>query len=494
MKLHTKKYIQSILLFIILISIFISIFISFPLNPYDELWNFQNVFKMYNGYKIYNESNVIVTPIFFVIANLFFKIFSANLITFRMYNILSLILLYYSVYNIFKTLNIKKSLCKIYTFLIMMHTIQLFFVQANYNILAIFTVFCAIFFHLKYYKKNMHNIIQGIFIFLIFFIKQNIGVYYFIAIIVFELIEDNISIHFFKNQFIKLLFFLIPSIIALFILYLNNNFFNFVNYTFGGLFEFGHSNFKFSSSIFPVALCVFSLFTFIVILKNKKILIKNSFSTEEMQHLTFFICIAVFMTLSAFPIINTIHMIIVLFFYMIPLLYFFDRTIIKDITNTEKSDIIINWISIIMLIFIPIKFTFGFYSDDVQYTKINDPNNPFYNIYIETEYVEKIKTMSQYIKNKNKSGIDVIIIASDSALTMVPLNQNHGEFDLVFYGNLGYNGINNLIEKIKNSENTEYLIYTDEEDMFWQEPTEIREFIINNLTKTGEICNYSIYK
>ena len=31
----------------------------------DELWNFQNIYKMINGYTIYNDSNVIITPIFF---------------------------------------------------------------------------------------------------------------------------------------------------------------------------------------------------------------------------------------------------------------------------------------------------------------------------------------------------------------------------------------------------------------------------------------------
>ena len=29
----------------------------------DELWNFQNVYKIYNGYKIYVDANVITTPI-----------------------------------------------------------------------------------------------------------------------------------------------------------------------------------------------------------------------------------------------------------------------------------------------------------------------------------------------------------------------------------------------------------------------------------------------
>ena len=54
----------------------------------DELWNFQNIFKMYNGYKIYQDANVIVTPLFFEIGEKIFKILGANILSFRIYNII----------------------------------------------------------------------------------------------------------------------------------------------------------------------------------------------------------------------------------------------------------------------------------------------------------------------------------------------------------------------------------------------------------------------
>ena len=41
--------------------------------------------------------------------------------------------------------------------------------------------------------------------------------------------------------------------------------------------------------------------------------------------------------------------------------------------------------------------------------------------------------------------------------------------------------------------NTEFLIFTDEDDCYWQESKDIREYIINNFEKSGEIFNYSIY-
>ena len=113
---------------------------------------------------------------------------------------------------------------------------------------------------------------------------------------------------------------------------------------------------------------------------------------------------------------------------------------------------------------------------------------------VSEEDYEKINVMPQYIKNQNKNGKEVVILAYDSAYSMIQLNQNNNELDLVFYGNLGYDGINKTIEKIKNMTNTQFLIMTDEDDMFWQEPNEIRDYITNNLKKVGEILNYSIYE
>ena len=41
----------------------------------DELWNFNNAYKMYNGYTLYKDSNLIITPFFFYIAYALFDIF-----------------------------------------------------------------------------------------------------------------------------------------------------------------------------------------------------------------------------------------------------------------------------------------------------------------------------------------------------------------------------------------------------------------------------------
>lgn len=49
----------------------------------DELWNFANVFKFYNGISLYRDNNVIITPLFFYLGKIFFNILDPNMLTFQ---------------------------------------------------------------------------------------------------------------------------------------------------------------------------------------------------------------------------------------------------------------------------------------------------------------------------------------------------------------------------------------------------------------------------
>ena len=81
MKLLKNKFLlPSILL---LLSIFFISIYMLPAEPYDELWNFQNTYKIYNNYQIYSDANIIITPLFYMLGLGFLKLFGATLIAFR---------------------------------------------------------------------------------------------------------------------------------------------------------------------------------------------------------------------------------------------------------------------------------------------------------------------------------------------------------------------------------------------------------------------------
>ena len=185
-------------------------------------------------------------------------------------------------------------------------------------------------------------------------------------------------------------------------------------------------------------------------------------------------CITIGVTFSVFPIANTAHFIFIIPFYLILLFYLLDIIILEDFLSSKKYIIGSYILTFFILVFVLIRILFFHFIEEKEFKKID--------------------IMTNYIKGKKSTGKNVIIISFDSAFTMISLNQNNNEFDLVFNGNLGYNGEAKMIEKIKNMINTEFLILTNEEDCFWQESKVIREFILKNLDKKGEILNYSIYE
>ena len=131
------KLLKNIFLFTLLLLPLCFITINSELIIGDEIWNFQNVMKMINGGKIYVDSNVIITPIFYYIGKLFLMLFGANILGFRIYNIVIFFILILSSFFIFKVLKIDKVKSVLYSLIVLLFVMPYISVGANYNVLAI---------------------------------------------------------------------------------------------------------------------------------------------------------------------------------------------------------------------------------------------------------------------------------------------------------------------------------------------------------------------
>lgn len=490
MKKNIVKITCAIIIFLIILILFNMIFIS-PLLPYDELWNFQNIFKMYNGFKIYNESNVIITPLFFYIENIVFHLFGANFLTFRISNAFLVVVNFFFIYKFQKKLKISNCINIFFITLMILSTFELYAPNgANYNTLSL--VFYIIGMYLYFSDKNS-NIIQGFIIFLLFFTKQNTAIFYVLAIIIWELYNYKFSKKFFKIQFQKFFAFLIPSVIIALFLYLGGNWKTFINYTFGGIFDFSNNNLCFTPEKYDLFIILLAIILSIALLANRKKLVTYIPSTF-FDNLLFLLIFSICASLILYPICNPAHCKMVISFYYIILSY-----ILSNVFNGLFDEIniqnIFKLIIIVLLLIFILKLSIEFYtiitSDEVEF--ISDSSSPYFGVLLPKDYIKKINTLENYITHKNNNGIDVIICSSDSAFVMVSLKQSHGPYDLIFYGNLGYNGIEKMKQDILSRKHTEFLVLKNEEDLFDQEITEIRDFMIENLTKCGEICNYDVY-
>ena len=455
----------------------------------DELWNFQNIYKMINGYKIYNDSNVIITPIFFYLGAIFLEIFSAKFVVFRIYNIISVIILFVISYKIMKKLDLSKNLIAVYLSLLFLLMFQSIVAGANYNTLGCIFILLGIY---LYITKKSTNFKQGLLIFLVFFTKQNTGIFYALSVIIYELFENKLSKKYILDQLKKFIFFLIPSSLVLLFMHFNGNLEGFINYCFGGLFEFGGSNLVFTAAPFYYALPLSSIGIYIFTILKKDTIFKT-FKDNFWYTLKLLFIFALINTFTVYPIFNSSHFIYTFPYHLIFIFYYLDTLILKEIFDEDKYYIYGKIFALTILVLLLGRTLLYFFYDYDLISKYRSRNTPFDNLYSYTDTMIKTNDLKEYILEQEKQGITVLICSHDAAFPMIELKKSNGMYDLLFNGNLGYKGKDKVYSDIDNLKNTEFLVVTNEEDIFVQEPQEIRKYIMDNLELKGQIHNYSIY-
>ena len=480
-----EKDIDIILMLIIIITL---ITFQYILEAVDEMWNFANVFKMANGYKIYTEINVIVTPIFFYIGKILLCLLGKNYFIFRIYNIIIYLTLFLLIFKLLKQLKMPRRRIIAFIFALCYILKRIILTGANYNILVFIPIIIVLILLIK--KCNNPLILATISI-ITFLIKQNVGIYLSIGICIYYLTSKNNVKEKIKNIVIFSIIFLLETIIFLVSLFINNNLYGFINYAILSMREFGTSNinneiYALSYLVIVLALDVIQIY----LINNKKPNIKQ----EVKDNIKIFLSIGMPIILMSYPIFNYAHVAVSVLISEIGIAYFINNTIIDELEiNAKKEKILYLCFIIILFINITVEtISVVKYMNKFYYTK--DFNNPYFGVLIKKERYENIEKITKYIKENNSYGIDVKVLSADAGLYTTYLEKNNKNFDLPFLGNLGKYGENGLIEEIKQLRNTKILIKTNEEDVFWQESKKTREYIKNNYIKEGTIEDFDIYR
>ena len=482
-----KKHDNIFVFMLILLSI-CGITLDVSIINSDELWNFQNIYKMYNGFVIYKDANVIITPLFLWLGELLFKVLGANFLVFRVYNIIIMEILYFVTYLTLKKLNINKKIAVIIILILITYwNYGMLLIQANYNTMAL--MFCLIGVLLNINKSKYNDLVQGVMLFLIFITKQNIGMYYGIGLCAYEILnktEWKIKI---KKLLIEFITFIILLTIFIIYFYLNNNLYNFINYTILGIKEFANENITLDIPSIILSIFFISINTLLTIffIKNKRMNINK----KEKEILILLNCFSTPLIFIVYPIFNKAHFLIGIYLSVITFSYLI-KIMIKEIGINIKNKII-NIILICCFIFTCIKSLSLF----IDWTNIINNENykikierPFFGGPIEDELIKNIDNVVEYMENEEDN---VIVLSSKAAFYMITTKRSNGMMDLPFKGNLGKDGEEGLIREIENMYNTKILIEKNENELMWQESKKAREYIINNMKKIGEIEDFYIY-
>ena len=325
--------------------------------------------------------------------------------------------------------------------------------------------------------------------FLVLFTKQNIGAFYILSNIVFNILRGiknkEIRKHIiYSIKQVSLLIVLIS--ISLFTMYINGNLYSFVNYTVLGIKEFAQSNLS-VNILDAINSIIVRISLLIIILVSNKFL---KISKEEENNIYMILIFTIIYFFIQYPIFNKYHTRISNIIMAILITYYI-AIILK---RTVKKDFIIKVIRVVNTISFAEIILLSIISNYNYAKNVNIDKGPFFGAVISDEQKENINTICSYITEKNDQGIDIKIISWKAMLYTTPLKINNGEFDMPFLGNLGKEGEDGLIEKIKELENVEILITKDEEDRLYQESTKVRDYIINNFEQVGEIEEFYIYK
>lgn len=308
---------------------------SIKLDANDTLWNFSNIYKMANGYEIYKDLNVIITPLYFYIGHLIFEIFGSSYLIYSIYqNIVIYVMLFFLIYKLFKKINISKINSILYIVIISM-IIVFVLPEASYNMLAIFFVLLGIY-NLINGKENklIKNIFQGTIAFLVFFTKQNIGILYIAAMIIAQILTIKDKKILIKNIIIQGLIQLVLTIVVLISMYIKGNLYDFIDFAFLGIGEFADKNIHIYLEEGMINIFTFILSVLAIVLTYIK---KIPFDEKQKNSIRILSTVSVFMIFIVYPLMNVAHTIIANTIFMVMISYLLDIILISQLCNRKKN-------------------------------------------------------------------------------------------------------------------------------------------------------------
>ena len=424
-----KKYKNHIVFIITAIIVFLIMFYS-KVNS-DLIWNFGYSYNTALGKLMYQDFNMVISPLYPALTGLLMFISGNNFISFTLINTFYVMVIIYIIYKI----NPKIYLMSIPFILISC--------LANYNTFCILFVLLLV--CLEKEKKNDYLI--GFIIGLAFLTKINVGLllaipslYYFKS---------------FKKLFKRFIGFSIPNIMTIIIFIILHNLKNYISYVFLGIFDFASNNFQFSyvTLIIPIILVIL-IYLFI---KEKNILYLYG----------------AFFTLIIYPVMNEMHTIIAFVPSIIILFDRFDTYVYK-----------VRYAALLFILIPLAGLIFDYKSADYTHD-----NNIFKYRPIQSKYISNRNSLNNYFDGYFG---DVCLLLYDNYLYKFLLDLDINKYDIILYGNMGYNGTSKMINYIKSKEKDHYFVIESKiEGAQYNE--EVLKYIQDNLTIKAMVGDFYVF-
>lgn len=427
------------------IFLFIFLFVSFIiLYIYPERWYYDNMWEYGMAHSIkmgdipYKDFNTVTTPLFIFIMSLFLYIKDEFYISLLFISLIITVISY-----IFKLLVKDKWFILFIAFCF--PSFSLFI--GSYNLFTFMLFLLLLYFEKEKFDDRLIGLLLG----LIILSKHTVGLG--ILFISFIYIFD------FKRIFKRSLFAFIPIFIFIIYLVITKSFYQFIDLTFLGLFDFGINNTK-KPLILVIPILVMTLMIII-----KTIISKNKFNLYYLVGLLFLT-----------PIIDFSH------FYYFPLFILFLLDNYKFNYSKYKIIFIVIFISLFLDNYKEVRLKYLNLDTVVGY------NNHFKYIIMEkNRYNDSKLVLDKYKKYKNR-----IMVTGKGMYYDISTDNKITYFSIPLKGNFGYNGDRKIQNKFDDLEDT-YIFINENVKYLKQFDKDLVKYIKENSVKVEEFLDYEIY-
>ena len=418
----------------------------------------------------------------------------------------------FSIFKILKLLIKEENTCLIITALFGLLFRDCYCI--DYNILSLMFSLIILYIELKnidkpHFENNKTDFLIGILAGLTVCTKQSIGAILAIIVVGYKIIfvqNKKEFIEYLKTAFKRIIGILIPIILVLIYLIVTNSLQDFINYAVLGISTFSNKipyaklmnndkkEIQILSRIMPFILLAMAVLT--IVLQNKKK--KENIGNIDNKILTMLIY-SLSTIIIMYPISDEIHFLIagtITFIGLAYILYLLGITIYNKINLQSKKKIYkitSLMISIIAIAFIAVRGI----ENITEYTKQekNETIEHYKNIQIPKYLQERINEIDNFILEQEKENKKVYILDAEAAIYMIPINNYNKDYDMFLKGNIGKDGQEGQIQKIKQKETNEIILIRKRNlQSNWQTPTEVVNYVRENLEFMGEVSIYEVYK
>ena len=536
MKEKVKENILPVTFAVLLFILFFSDLLKrFPTNL-DELWNYNTARCIKNGLIPYKEISMITTPLLPTIVSVILKITADQLLVFRVLHALLVCGIFYLSYRILLKYKVNKYISIIFTGLI----VTIFYKQTflDYNYFCLFLMLIIENLELKSIDDKLkddklknnkkRNILIGLLAGFSILTKQTLGfficLFSVISPIIIGLCENNkvkvnkenkVNKEVINTVLLRILGISIPGILFVIYLLITNSFLDFINYAVLGIKTFSNSityiQMIKTLGVYEKIIAILIPFVFIIDIVAAFYLKDKKYYVSILSSLS--------MLIVLYPICDYTHflvgtlIIIINLFILLGLLINKIEQKIKNKTNNkiennkekdkdkENKKEYLKFLEISLLSFIVLMIIYLFVihiiNNIIEYNKKYNKEYVlahYENIPLTSNNIQNNKELKEFYEIKKQEGYNVIIVDADACFYTIPLDVYNKNYDMFLKGNIGKDGEDGIIDNIKNSSKTIYLLKKKEFSLNWQTPTKVLEYIRNNLNKTAEFSVFEVWE